>query len=194
MPYTFVICVLCVALWRAVRVAEGDLDPFGPQFSVGLFDCWATHPMRTLQKNFSEIGKLFIGFVQNIALAPWTVAKVQARLNDSDKVWAYAIPLGLSFALCIILHILELVSNGCWAIAWFFYLAFVAILASVRIQVRDRLDINGNAFEDFFAALFFYPNVALQVDLTTRHLQKKKAEKEVDLDAENGAVNKGFES
>jgi choline-glycine betaine transporter len=35
LPYTFLICVMCVALWRAVRVAAGDLDPFGPKFAVG---------------------------------------------------------------------------------------------------------------------------------------------------------------
>lgn len=51
LPYTIVICLLCVALWRAVRVASGDLDPFGPDFAIGLFDCWATLPMKTLKKN-----------------------------------------------------------------------------------------------------------------------------------------------
>ena len=35
LPYTFVICILCVALWRAVKVADGDLDPFGPTFAIG---------------------------------------------------------------------------------------------------------------------------------------------------------------
>ena len=35
LPYTFVICILCVALWRAVKVAAGDLDPFGPTFAIG---------------------------------------------------------------------------------------------------------------------------------------------------------------
>ena len=35
LPYTFLICVMCVALWRAVKVAAGDLDPNGPKFSIG---------------------------------------------------------------------------------------------------------------------------------------------------------------
>merc|ERR1719322_1897890 len=30
LPYTFIICILCVSLWRAVKVAAGDLDPLDP--------------------------------------------------------------------------------------------------------------------------------------------------------------------
>ena len=92
LPYTFVICMLCVALWRAVKVAGGDLDPFGPKFTVGLFDCFATHPVKQIRYEGKRILELFVGFLKNIFIAPWTVAQVSARLNNSTKVWAYAIP------------------------------------------------------------------------------------------------------
>ena len=34
-PYTIMLCFMCVALWRAVKVEAGDLDPNGPQFTTG---------------------------------------------------------------------------------------------------------------------------------------------------------------
>ena len=39
-----------------------------------------------------------------------------------------------------------------------------AMITSVRITARDTFKINGNPVEDFFAALLFYPGVAVQLD------------------------------
>ena len=68
-------------------------------------------------------------------------------------------------------------------------------MTAVRIQCRDRFDINGNAFEDFFASLFFYPNVALQLDETIKNIGKKiKTKTKINMeDAENGKVNMAFD-
>ena len=68
-------------------------------------------------------------------------------------------------------------------------------MTAVRIQCRDRFDINGNAFEDFFASLFFYPNVALQLDETMKNIGMKITPK-TDIkmeDTENGKVNMAFD-
>ena len=46
LPYTVVICLLCTAIWRAVKVAGGDLDPNGPSFACGLFDPLAAQPFK----------------------------------------------------------------------------------------------------------------------------------------------------
>jgi len=192
LPYTFVICILCVALWRAVKVAGGDLDPFGPKFTIGLFDCFATHPVKQIRKEGKRILELFIAYLKNVFIAPWTVAQVSARLNNSTKVWAYAIAPVTFFVAFVLLHFAELAVDGCWAIAWFFYLGFVTVLTAVRIQCRERFFINGNAFEDFFASLFFYPNVALQLDESTKNIgltHVKKTDMKM-KDAENGRVEK----
>ena len=68
MPYTFIICILCVSLWRAVKVAAGDLDPFGPKFAVGLFDCIGAQPFKTIKKDFSNVMRLMGTFFVNIFL------------------------------------------------------------------------------------------------------------------------------
>ena len=69
------------------------------------------------------------------------------------------------------LMFMELLYDGCWTIGIFFYLAFVTLIASVRIECRERFEINGNPLEDFFASLFLYPNVIVQLDLTTKVLK-----------------------
>lgn len=46
LPYTVVICLLCTAIWRAVKVAAGDLDPNGPSFACGLFDPLLAEPKK----------------------------------------------------------------------------------------------------------------------------------------------------
>ena len=72
--------------------------------------------MKQLRKEGKRILQLFIGFLKNIILAPWTVAEAAARLNNSTKVWAYAIAPTIFFTLFIIMHFAELAVDGCWAI------------------------------------------------------------------------------
>ena len=50
LPYTIVICLLCVSTWRGVKVAYGDLDPHGPSFECGLFDCLFTDPFKRSER------------------------------------------------------------------------------------------------------------------------------------------------
>ena len=90
--------------------------------------------------------------MKNIVLAPYTVGEVSARLNNSKKIWAYTIAPGISFVLFIIMHIAEFAtsgSTGLWAIGWFFYLCFATIMASVRLQCRDRYSITVWSFKHF---------------------------------------------
>ena len=105
---------------------------------------------------------MFLQFVANIFIAPYTVAIVGARLNNSKKIWAFCIPACGMFGLFILCHILEAAVTGMWAIAWFFFLGFVTMMTAYRIEIRERYGINGNAAEDFFASCF-YPACALQV-------------------------------
>ena len=46
LPYTVVVCLICTATWRAVKVAAGDLDPHAPTFACGLFDPLGAEPTK----------------------------------------------------------------------------------------------------------------------------------------------------
>ena len=95
------------------------------------------------------------------------------------------------------MHIVQIAVDGAWSIAWCFYLAFVTVMTAARVTARERFQVNGNPFEDFFASLFLYPNVALQLDESTKHLEKNKQNGKVNdmkmEDPENGKVNNAFE-
>ena len=156
--------------------------------------------------------KLFVKLVYNIFMAPITIAKVSARVygktsEKRNKWWPYAIPSVGLFLLFILFHLLELAIPGCWSIAWFFYLCFTCQITAVRIRTREIHSIIGNASEDFFSAMFLYPNVATQLDLTTELLSddgdnktnKSQANDNIDLEkiqTDNGDtinVNYGYE-
>ena len=82
----------------------------------------------------------------------------------------------LFFHLETLFHLIEIAVPGCWAIAWFFYLCFACQVTAVRIKTREIYDIIGNASEDFFASMILYPNVATQLDLTTKDLSEEDNE------------------
>ena len=50
-----------------------------------------------------------------------------------------------------------------WVFGWIFYIAFTCVLCSVRTNARKVGGIEGNIVEDFFACLFFYPQVIVQM-------------------------------
>ena len=100
------------------------------------------------------------------------MAKVSARLNNSTKTFVHAIPFVTCFGLFICLHLAELACQGCWALAWFFYLCYAAMNSYVRIQMREELDIEGSPFEDLILCIVFYPNVAVQMEESLNDLGK----------------------
>ena len=46
LPYSFIILLTCISLWRALKVANGSLDPKGPTFKCGLIDPLAGEPFK----------------------------------------------------------------------------------------------------------------------------------------------------
>ena len=63
-----------------------------------------------------------------------------------------------------------------------------AMVTSVRLSAREALGIVGNPVEDFFAALFYYPGVALQLDADAADAAAASAAAPL---AVNGVVEEG---
>ena len=57
LPYTIILCFVCIATWRALAMETGDLNPYGPDFAVSLVD-----PFSTMRP------KLWLGVLKNILL------------------------------------------------------------------------------------------------------------------------------
>ena len=182
LPYTLIVILLCLSIWRAVQVASGDLDPFGPQFATGLFDPLAAEPLQLLREKPKEALNLFLEFLKNIVLAPWTIANAAHRLGEKKlSLWIYVLATVPFFMLMVFFNLAQLVVSGSWAIGAFFYLLFVASVTGIRLEARGKLQIEGNIFEDFFSSLFFYPCVAIQLDTSTRNLKVMDKDEELEI-------------
>merc|ERR1740137_483582 len=79
---TILMCIACVALWRAMQVEAGDLDPHGPSFDVDILDPFFTDPFDQVVSKFSSTFKLFLKFLLNLIITPLTVANTSSRVID----------------------------------------------------------------------------------------------------------------
>ena len=196
LPYTMIVVLLCVSIWRAVKVASGDLDPNAPTFSIGLFDPIGAEPLQVLKTKPKAAFSLFLQFLKNIFLAPWTIAKAAHRLSGKKSgLWLYIMATVPCFALMIFFLFCELVISGCWAVGCFFYLLYVASLTGIRLEARQQLNIDGSIFEDFFSCLFFYACVAIQLDVASKSVKCVDVDDDVtELETKNNRQQPAFDS
>ena len=153
-PYTILLCFMCVALWRAVHIEAGVLDPNGPAFTVDLLEVF-TNPTS------KSIGKVIIAL-----FCPWYPMGMAAwRLNDcKGTTISYYLSLAIPFYLWVIGMALEPAVEGLSYLAWGVLFAFFAYGTAIRIGIREKYGINGNMVEDFFAVMLLYPFAAYQMD------------------------------
>ena len=153
-PYTILLCFMCIALWRAVHFEAGVLDPNGPDFNVGLLEVFNKPTCKALVKVIIAI------------FCPWYPMGMAAyRLNDSkgSRV-SYMVSLAVPFYLWILGMALEPVVEGLSYLAWAILFAFFAYGTAIRIGIREKYGINGNMVEDFFAVMLLYPFAAYQME------------------------------
>lgn len=162
-PYTIMLCFMCVALWRAVKVEAGDLDPNGPQFTTGLLDVLSIPTVESVCKVIISI------------FAPWysmgTVAGMVEKPNG--RKWTHMLIMALPFYACISMLVLErlYVFSGICYVGWTLLFGFFAYATGVRNSIREKYEINGNVAEDFFAVMVLYPFAAYQME---HHMKNHK--------------------
>jgi choline-glycine betaine transporter len=155
LPYTIILCFLCISLWRALAMEMGDIDPYGPDFLVSVID-----PITTFAP------KLWLALLKNIFITPFTLYKVMTALGSGvGNSISIAMTSFICWLLWIILLILQIEVEGSFALGWVFYLGFVTCITITRHKVRLQNGINGNPVEDFFCALFLYPCTAVQLEV-----------------------------
>jgi len=172
--YTILMCVACLALWRALQVVGGDLDPNGPSFDIDILDPFFTNPFDEVVSNIFPTFKLFLRFLANLLLAPLTVAKTSSRVISPSSFWPVLISLSFFLLMFIFLHILQIIVDGAWALAWCAFIAFSSGVSIVRSRTRNHLDIPGHSLEDFCLSLLLYPSVTMQMELSTRPDNKQR--------------------
>ena len=77
LPYTIVLNFMCVALWRAIKIESGELDPNGPAWSVDLISVFCK--LKTLIKlgiavfaPWFYIGRAFGRFNNAVLFPQWS--------------------------------------------------------------------------------------------------------------------------
>ena len=171
LPYTILLCFMCVSLWRAVQMEAGDLDPNGPQFSVSLFNPISRPSCRA-------VFKLFLATV-----APWYVIGIaaQRRKPSSPRGMAcYMVLVGVPFYAWIAMMMAELLPvNGISYVGWAVLFLFFGVATAIRTGIREEDGIHGNMVEDFFVVMLLYPFAAYQMG---QHVLKHQTKKNVDTE------------
>eukprot|EP00397_Hematodinium_sp_SG-2012_P004023 GEMP01004034.1.p1 GENE.GEMP01004034.1~~GEMP01004034.1.p1 ORF type:complete len:789 (+),score=117.18 GEMP01004034.1:487-2853(+) len=168
LPYTILLCFMCVSLWKACQYDWGDLDWNDLRFfRTDLLDFvdfrYSAAYVRTLHR-------AALGFV-----APtWYVWKPLAHLMDLSKCQRITLMVVMTtcFYLTPVFWICENWLEGSLFLGWICYFSFVGILASVRQQLRHVKNIDGNLIEDVVASLFLFGVVAEQLEDHFSHLQE----------------------
>ena len=160
-PYTILICFMCVALWRAVKMEAGDIDPNGPTFKTGLLDVF-TNP--TTRSVFKTILAIFV---------PWYFMGFAAYKVGGPKArkCTHMFTLASLFYISILLLALEPLVAGITYVGWTVLMGFFAYGTGIRYALREKFEINGNMCEDFFAMLLLYPFAAYQMEVQAKEVK-----------------------
>jgi len=172
LPFTFVMCYMCTALWRALKADASPnvvYEPFKMPLYAGIFDALET--VFSCGKAPLPAAECVVAFFKGMFVPPLGLYKalraISAHKNGSvvqDVI--LAVGCALSFYAFVLFHILGLADNGGFAgIAWAAYILFVVIVAYVRHVMRLIHNIEGNGAEDFFAVLMFFPQVLAQLEI-----------------------------
>lgn len=95
---------------------------------MGILDPFFTDPFKNLHtdKNLClDNLKLFIQFLLNIPLAPYTVAVAVSRIKGKGRgaaFWTTLISLSVFLMLFVLLHLIQLAADGAFVFGWIFYI------------------------------------------------------------------------
>lgn len=147
LPYTVVVCFMCVALWRAITSDVQPLKRKKVHFLTGLFRVF-TYPL-SLQKLFDLVVA---------ATVPWLPAgQVSGKVNGQKPLFAIITMAVLFNTSFFLLSIHRVVESGLAYIGWVILMGFFTYVVTIRVEVRQKFGIGGNMLQDFLVVLFLFP-------------------------------------
>jgi len=166
-PYTIVLCLMCTALWRAVKWdCMEDAIHRMTRFNTVLFGWTEGFTPRCGGPSVVErIISLALSF-----FAPWlSMHEVHIKLFGNYG-WFHTIGQAAFFLCWIGLLIGETGTQYASYVGWMMFTVFCSWITAIRIKARYAWDIYGFALEDFFATYVMWPFVASQMQLQARHV------------------------
>ena len=157
-PFTIILCLLCVSLWRVLKMETGDptITNTRKSFNTGIFDVLDgfkhedTDPVTPSRKKC--IQELVAGVI-----FPFRGIKSVSGSNVTASVSMFV------YVTWIVLLSISGVANGAHAMAWVMYIFFVSIVAKIRMDLRHERGVYGNPVEDFVTSLTLYPLAIAQM-------------------------------
>lgn len=158
LPYTFILCFVCPALWHTLKEEGGDLSRHRTQFHCHLVDP-ITNPGMSSRR--------WLKLLKNVFLPMLDISRAAASQHAPDEHFARMLEFAaasLTFGgWVLLLALIPVVPMAVSALAWTLYVAFVANLTRLRGNARAVRGIDGHAITDACACLVAYPLVATQL-------------------------------
>jgi len=199
LPFTVILMFMCTGIWRALKIDQGHMalrqnrtDWCMPLYG-GVFDIFEF--VLSLGKSALPEVDAIKGFLLGIFDPPLLLFRSMRGLaskQEASKMQASTMAQdGLLAAACALLyvafwslHFIALgVNGGLSGMAWAALVGFAALVAVCRHNIRTVYGIEGSGPEDFFAALFMWPQVLAQMARqVTEEVKPKKVIEDVKPD------------
>merc|ERR1712050_381146 len=179
LPFTVILMFMCTALWRALKIDQGDMAPkdsrtdWSLPLYGGIFDMLEV-PLsmgRSGMPRVTAIQDFCIGLVAPPLLL-WRAMRGLAAKQGQSKAASSTTQDVMMVVICTLLylafwlfHILTWadVNHGMNGLGWAALVFFAGVVGVVRNSVRTVYHIEGSGIEDFFASLFIWPQVLAQL-------------------------------
>ena len=161
LPYTVIVCFMCVALWKALT-SETKPDRKSNGFLTSLFHMFTCPLSQQKLVDFSVA-----------VIIPWfAVGRASAKVRNG-KMYAPMITMAVLFNTAIILVILKVVENDVMYIGCVVLMGYFAYVTAIRADVRQAYQIKGNMLQDFLIVMFLHPFAVYQLDRQTLYERAK---------------------
>ena len=161
LPYTIIVCFMCVALWKALTSDETSDSKTQPNRNSPGFHTSLFHVI-TIPLTWQKMGEFAIALT-----IPWFAAgRASARLRNG-KVYAPMAIMAVLFHTVIILIILKEVENDLLYIGCVVLMGYFAYVTAIRADIRQEYEIEGNMLNDFLIVMFLHPFAVDQLDKQT---------------------------
>eukprot|EP00617_Octactis_speculum_P027315 CAMPEP_0185759604 /NCGR_PEP_ID=MMETSP1174-20130828/18349_1 /TAXON_ID=35687 /ORGANISM="Dictyocha speculum, Strain CCMP1381" /LENGTH=340 /DNA_ID=CAMNT_0028439999 /DNA_START=179 /DNA_END=1201 /DNA_ORIENTATION=+ len=184
LPYTFAVCCMCTALYRAVKIEAGDAD-------ICNAPAWSTHVFDLLS-GFDEaddkgerIRSLAMGFI-------WPQRSIyRATMGmDDNRTWSVGISTVMvalyytGFGLIVGGYSISTSSDNVESyrgvliasLGWVFYMFFAVYVAGLRSSIRIKLGIYGGSMEDLWTTMTMPGFVLSQFESEVKFIAEDKTE------------------
>lgn len=152
LPYTPVLTLLCVSVWRVLKMEHDEVSENEYNFSTSLLEV-INFP------SWKNISRILVAI-----FAPWWPAGRAAGKLYRYPPWRYMALMAFLFYGWVLLEIVEIEERGLAYVGWVVLCGFFTYVVGIRIAVRDNCGISGNMLEDVLAVVLLYPCAVDQLD------------------------------